>query len=96
MSKFFDWFETDDAESEQKLEPEPCTAEAKYSQPFESSPAEQLVVVYAGFVHGQPGYIVRQRGHKPVLEMATPENQAREHPRGFFSSLARLAFGGKP
>lgn len=96
MSTRRDWFETDDAETEQKFEPEPCTAPPRYSAPFESAPAGEMPVTFAGFMRdGSPGYVLRypHANKKPVLVEATAENRANEHPGGFFSSLARLLWG---
>jgi hypothetical protein len=73
------------------------SGEASYSQPRPSTyrNAGEHGVCYAGFVHGQPGFIVRRgRGQKDIREEATRENVAKQRPGGFLSSLVRLAFGG--
>jgi hypothetical protein len=69
----------------------------RYSQPLRATPREsERGVVFAGFVFGQPGFIVREPGKKELRKEATRENQAQEKPRGFLHSLARLMFGGRP
>ncbi len=76
------------------------SGEAKYSQPLPARPRDVSgPVLRAGFVgrgeHKQPGFIFVNAG-KVEREEATRENSANEHPRGFFQSLARLMFGGRP
>jgi hypothetical protein len=74
------------------------SGEPRYSQPRPSTfrNVGEDGVVYAGFVNGEPGFVLRQGRQKEIREEATPQNQANEHPRGFFSSLARIMFGGRP
>ena len=70
----------------------------RYSQPLESTYRHvgEDGVLFAGFVHGEPGFILRRGpGQKEIREEATQQNQANERPRGFFSSLARLWAGGR-
>ncbi len=77
------------------------SGEAKYSQPLPARPRDVSgPVVVAGFVgkgaNKQPGFIFRNERGNVERQEVTAENQAQEHPRGFFSSLARLMFGGRP
>jgi hypothetical protein len=67
----------------------------RYSQPLAETPREASPVVFAGFVGGEVGFILRQRGEKEIRTEATRANSANERPRGFFSSLARLWAGGR-
>jgi hypothetical protein len=73
-------------------------SEARYSQPLESNfrNVGENGVLYSGFVDGEPGFILRRHGKKPIRVEATRENSANQAPRGFFASLARIMFGGRP
>lgn len=73
----------------------PRSSPTKYSQPLPSSHRHvgENGILYAGFVNGQVGFILRQRGEKEIREPLTRENRANEHPRGFFQSLTRIFFG---
>jgi hypothetical protein len=70
-------------------------SDARYSQPLPSTPrTDGGQIVHAGFVNGEPGFIVRELGQREVQKPATSANRANEQPRGFLQSLARIMFGG--
>jgi hypothetical protein len=74
------------------------SGEPRYSQPLPPSyrHSGEDGVVFAGFVDGEPGFILRRgRKKKEIQTEATRENSANERPRGFFASFARLMFGGR-
>jgi hypothetical protein len=76
-------------------------SEAKYSQPLPEHPGpEGPPVVVAGFVgrgrHKRPGFIFLNQKGKVAHAEVTPATEAKQNPRGFFQSLARIVFGGKP
>jgi hypothetical protein len=80
----------------------PSAGPARYSQPLPSTTRDARgPIVRAGFVgkgaDKQPGFIFYNRETAKVEQVeATTETKANEHPRGFFQSLARMMFGGKP
>jgi hypothetical protein len=70
-------------------------ADAKYTVVPETERSHEPIFVSVGFHRGRIAYILRNRsGEEIKRELATPENAAAERPRGFFQSLARIAFGG--
>jgi len=75
------------------------SGEARYSQPRPSSDRHvgEDGVLYAGFVNGSPGFILRQPSKKEIRVEATRDNSAREHPGRFGAALGRLwaAVGGR-
>ncbi len=74
----------------------PWSVEPRYSQPKPSYIPMPPPIVRAGFMRdGSPGFLVSEFGAKKLIRVeATPQNRAKENPRGFFSSLARLYHGG--
>jgi hypothetical protein len=75
------------------------SGEARYSQPIEPTPRDVGgPIVKVGFIgkgaHKRVGFIfLNQRGKVAQAEV-TAETQAKQNPRGFFQSLARIVFGG--
>jgi hypothetical protein len=74
------------------------SGEARYSQPIEPTPRDVGgPIVKAGFIgkgaNKRPGFVfVNQKGKAAHAEV-TPATEAKQNPRGFFQSLARI-FGG--
>jgi hypothetical protein len=92
--KLFEQKESDPAE----VIPPTRSAPTRYSQPLPASQRESPPVVFPGFVHGQPGFILRRcRGQKEIRVEAGPENKAKEQPGGFAAALGKLwaAVGGR-
>jgi hypothetical protein len=73
--------------------------EARYSQPIEPTPRDVGgPIVKAGFVgkgaNKRPGFIFRNAKGQVAHAEVTPATEAKQNPRGFFQSLARIVFGG--
>jgi len=71
--------------------PQVRSCPTQYSQPPQSSYRNvgEQGILYAGFVHGEPGFILR-KSRKDIQVAATRENSAKQKPGGFAQALGRL------